>query len=362
MPNPGALEAAHLAWRDLVFQFQDCTRPLSQRSGNVVSLLACAPMGTGDYPDLRPLPGSWDRLEGHLRKLLSVPVGKKIVLAVKSVKHELVACIQEQHGLSFLQELLIREGADNLKRLREVSVEVRLENEQLPSAAKYLEIDFDAQDVGSQALTKQLRVLLLASHGMPFDLYAIRFDHHNHAIPSNCQRRLVRFDHERRTIRFNRHAMPCHAQCTLPQWQVPGLLSALQQWGRRNQSSFSLTSCVRPRQLLRIARTGVSIHWCGDAHSKAAIIPSSGNHKFALWLCLSGTFNFSTATTLTRSSLWHAGCTGEKQTVWSQQTSLIVSLDQSMFFLPSILGPVQRAEAERHRACLHPSGANTLSV
>ena len=158
------LEAAHHAWADIVFQVHDATRPAGRR--NVLSLLARAPPGMNDYPDFAPVaPDCWAKLERYLRDTIGVPAGKGLELHVKGARGALVCVVHDKHSMTLLYSLLIREGADTLRLLREVNVEVQL-REELRDRAHVIDIDLSAAGVSEATLSARLKEMLNASNGM----------------------------------------------------------------------------------------------------------------------------------------------------------------------------------------------------
>lgn len=150
--------AAHLAWRDLIFQLHDNTQWPGRRCA--LSVLACRPADMLSGPDMQ----HWTELSGLIRREFFVADDKRIVLAVMGHYNDALAFISEQSGLDLLYTTLVRLGERELRELREVFIEVRLENGP-PLSAWHVAVEFAAPDVGRAVLTAKLRAVLRASAG-----------------------------------------------------------------------------------------------------------------------------------------------------------------------------------------------------
>lgn len=169
------LEAAHHAWAEIVFQISDATRPAGRR--NMLSLLARAPPGMNDYPDFAPAaPDCWAKLERYLCDTIGVPAGKRLELHVKGARGALVCVLHDKHSMTLLYSLLIREGADTLRQLRQVNVEVHLREELHDRAhvrAHVIDIDLSAAGVSEATLSARLKEMLNASNGLAASLLLV---------------------------------------------------------------------------------------------------------------------------------------------------------------------------------------------
>ena len=150
--------AAHLAWSDLIFQLHDNTKLPGRRCA--LSVLACRRHVMSSGPDMR----HWAELDDLIRREFFVPEDKRVVLAVMGYYNDALGFISEQSGLDLLYDMLLRLGERELRELREVFIEVRLETGP-PVTGEHIAVDFAVPDVSKAALTSKLTALLRTSGG-----------------------------------------------------------------------------------------------------------------------------------------------------------------------------------------------------